>query len=240
MMRGVMLAGMLGVGLAGGADAQEACRQALALGLDVSGSVDAREYRLQMGGLAQALDRASVRAALLERPETPVELLIYEWSGPQDQLTLVPWTRITGAAALDAVIATLSGVERRVDATPGTALGVAMALGAQHLAERSDCWRRTLDISGDGKSNLGPRPRTVKPRLVPHGITINALVIGADDPDGGDVRQAEIAELSAYFKAEVILGPDAFVETALGFEGYAEAMEIKLLRELEGMVLSHR
>ena len=33
-----------------------ACRQALALGLDVSGSVDACEYRLQIDGLAQALD----------------------------------------------------------------------------------------------------------------------------------------------------------------------------------------
>lgn len=220
--------------------AQDVCRHALALGLDVSGSVDAREYKLQVRGVAQALGSDAVRAVLLERVETPVELLVYEWSGPQDQQLLLAWTRITGAAALDGVIAQLGAVERRGEATPGTALGVAMMRGAQYLAERGHCWRRTLDISGDGKSNLGPRPRHVKPRLEGTGITVNALVIGADDPVSGDMRQGEIAELSAYFSAEVIVGPEAFVEVALGFEGYREAMEAKLLRELDVLVLSQR
>ena len=59
-----------------------------------------------------------------------------------------------------------------------------------------------------------------------------------DDPNLGDIRQAEIAELSSYFAAEVILGPDAFVQTALGFADYERAMAQKLLRELEGLVLS--
>lgn len=220
--------------------AAEPCRQALALGLDVSGSIDAREYRLQMGGLAQALGSDAVRASLLERTDTPVELLVYEWSGPQDTMTLVPWTRIVDGQTLEQVITQLNTIERRGDATPGTALGVAMMRGAQHLAQRNECWRKTLDISGDGKSNLGPRPRNIKPQLVDIGITINALVIGADDPATGDARQSEIAELSAYFSAEVILGPDAFIETALGFEDYAAAMEVKLLRELSGLVLSLR
>lgn len=238
-MKAVVLATALALGSSCAA-AQDVCRQALALSLDVSGSVDAREYRLQLGGLAKALGSPAVRAALLERVETPVELMVYEWSGPQDQLLLLPWTRITSAQNLDAAIAQLLTVERRAEATPGTALGVAMMRGAQFLAQRSHCWRQTLDISGDGKSNLGPRPRTVKPQLVATGITLNALVIGADDPAAGDIRQGEIGELSAYFNAEVILGPDAFVEVALGFEGYAEAMERKLLRELDGLVLSMR
>lgn len=224
----------------GPASAQDVCRQALALGLDVSGSVDAREYRLQVDGVAAALGSTAVRAALLERVETPVELLVYEWSGPNDQQLLLPWTRITSPQSLDAAIEKLNAIERRADATPGTALGVAMMRGSQYLAQRSHCWRQTLDISGDGKSNLGPRPRSTKPKLATTGITINALVIGADDPAIGDIRQGEIGELSAYFNAEVILGADAFVEVALGFEGYAEAMERKLLRELDGLVLTMR
>lgn len=220
--------------------AQEPCRQALVLGLDVSGSVDAREYRLQLDGLAQALESDAVRAALLERAETPVEFLVFEWSGPQDQLTLVPWTRMEDGAALEAVTAQLRATQRRADATPGTALGVAMLHGARLLAQRGHCWRRTLDLSGDGKSNLGPRPRTVKPQLEGRGLTVNGLVIGADNQASGDLRQAQIGELSAYFSADVILGPDAFVEVALGFEDYARAMEVKLLRELDGLVLSLR
>lgn len=220
--------------------AQEACRQALALGLDVSGSVDAREYRLQLDGLANALNSDAVRAKLLDQTGAPVEIMVFEWSGPQDQMTLVPWTRVETAPALDQITDQLRATERREEATPGTALGVAMLHGASQLSLRAHCWRKTLDLSGDGKSNLGPRPRDVKSKLEQRGITINALVIGADDPATGDTRQNEIAELSAYFGAEVILGVDAFVHVSLGFEAYADAMEAKLLRELDGLVVSER
>jgi hypothetical protein len=236
MTRGVVLALAL---ICAGQFAQAQCRQAFALGLDVSGSVDAREYRLQMGGLAAALNAQAVREKLLMTPGAPVRILVYEWSGLGDQAVVVPWTEIKDDAALDGVIATLGQTLRR-DATPGTALGVAMGEGAGHLASQADCWKRTLDLSGDGKSNLGPRPRHIKERMQAAGITVNALVIGVDDPNIGDVRQAEIGELSSYFRAEVIVGPDAFVQTALGFADYARAMEEKLMRELDGLVLSQR
>lgn len=212
------------------------CRQALALGLDVSGSVDAREYRLQMDGLAAALDSPKVRQALLMLPGTPVELLVYEWSGPEDPTVILPWTAITSAPVLNAVIGELRATERR-QATPGTALGLAMREGVAHLQDRADCWKLTLDLSGDGKSNLGPRPVDIKPEVEDTGITINALVIGADAPALGDIRQAEISGLSAYFHANVIVGSDSFVETALGFEDYADAMARKLERELETLIL---
>ena len=221
--------------LAGGATAQ--CRQALALGLDVSGSVDAREYRLQLGGLAQALGDAEVRAKIMAMSSAPIRLIVFEWSGPDDQATLVPWTVLDSEAALNGVIATLGQTTRR-EATPGTALGVAMQLGRIYLDQQRDCWKRTLDLSGDGKSNLGPRPRDLKAGIEASGITINALVIGVDDPNTGDIRQSEIGELSSYFNAEVILGPDAFVMTAIGFSDYARAMKQKLLRELDGLVFS--
>jgi hypothetical protein len=217
--------------------ADAACRQALALGLDVSGSVDAREYRLQIKGLAAAFDNVAVRSALLSAPGAPVSLLVYEWSGPSDQAVIAPWASMTSGAVLDGFIETLLQTTRR-EASPGTALGVAMNLGAYYLDQRSECWTRTLDISGDGKSNLGPRPRDLKDALGARGITVNALVIGADNPSAGDQRQAEIGALSSYFRAEVIVGPDAFVETALGFDEYEAAMTRKLLRELEVLAVS--
>ena len=60
--------------------AQAKCRQALALGLDVSGSVDAFEYRLQIDGLAGALLRPEVQQAFMTFPQAPVRLFVYEWA----------------------------------------------------------------------------------------------------------------------------------------------------------------
>ena len=66
---------------------------------------------------------------------------------------------------------------------------------------------------------------------------MNGLVIGSGDLRGGDERFADIKELSSYYRSYVIRGPGSFVETALGFEEYASAMERKLLRELASLVL---
>lgn len=225
------------VSILGGAAQAEPCRQALALGLDVSGSVDAREYRLQLEGLAAAFNNVAVRSALLSSPGAPVSVMVYEWSGPSDQAVIAPWVSMVDGGVLDGFVETLRQTTRR-DASPGTAIGVAVSLGALYLQEKSDCWKRTLDISGDGKSNLGPRPRDVKDAVVAKGITVNALVIGSDSSAAGGNSQAGIGELSSYFRAEVIAGQDAFVETALGFDDYEAAMTRKLLRELEVLAVS--
>ncbi|MEO9897028.1 MAG: DUF1194 domain-containing protein [Paracoccaceae bacterium] len=214
-----------------------ACRQALALGLDVSGSVDAREYRLQLNGLAAALDSPEVRGAIFSMPDAPIALMVYEWSGVKDTAVILKWMDLNDEDTLDLAVQTLRDTQRR-EATPGTALGISMQSGVAFLAQKPDCWKHTLDISGDGKSNLGPRPRDVQPSLPVQGITINALVIGADAASIGDLRQTQVGELVAYFQANVIQGPDAFVEAALGYDDYAAAMARKLLREIETINLS--
>ena len=68
MMRAVLsILIWLALSLQGLAD----CRQALALGLDVSGSVDALEYRLQLDGVAGALLDPEVIGAFLAFPDAP-------------------------------------------------------------------------------------------------------------------------------------------------------------------------
>ena len=218
-----------------GAGAEAACRQALALGLDVSGSVDSGEYRMQLEGLANALEHPEVVDALLQMPEVPVRIAVWEWSGLEQERLLLDWTEITDRATLARAAATLRGTGRAFDAG-ATALGQAMRFGSALLAGQNGCWRRTIDISGDGKANMGPRPQDVRPTLPP-GITLNALVIGADSRGEQDRRMTEIGELVSYFRAYVILGPDAFVETALGFAEYEAAMVRKLKRELQGLVI---
>ncbi|MFZ5961980.1 DUF1194 domain-containing protein [Thalassococcus sp. BH17M4-6] len=216
--------------------ADAACRQALALGLDVSGSVDAEDYALQIQGLAGALTHPEVRAALLTMPSAPVALAVFEWSGPEDQRLTLDWTDITDADALADVAARLRSAAR-ASGDPSTALGSALRYGGGLLRQRGACWKRTLDLSGDGKSNTGPRPQDSHDAL-PDAVTVNALVIGA--PARADQISPGIGELSAYFRAYVIHGPDAFVETALGFEDFEAAMVRKLKRELQGQLFSRR
>lgn len=234
MIRAALLA--LALVLPGLAHGQ--CRQALALALDVSGSVDSREYRLQRQGLANALRHPEVAAALLALPSAPVEVMVYEWSGNGATRILLPWQAITSEASLASAAARIETAQR-AGMPLDTALGAAMQYGIASLAQRA-CWQRTLDISGDGKSNTGPRPAGIRAQATAQNVTINALVIGADARALGNAREVQIGELIAYFRANVIAGPGAFTEPALGFEDYEAAMVRKLKRELEGLAVSMR
>lgn len=210
--------------------AQASCGQALALGLDVSGSVDPQEYWLQREGLAAALSSQAVREVLLARGAAPTDIAVFEWSGPAHQVIVQPWITIGDAAVLAQVTARLRNTPR-IKGSLTTALGSAMHFGLALLDLRQDCGTRTLDVSGDGPANTGPRPQDIPPASIPVDVIINGLVIG--DPARGDIK-----DLSSYFNAYVIRGPGAFVETALGFDDYANAMERKLLRELQSLALS--
>lgn len=216
--------------------AQAACREALVLALDVSGSVDAREYRQQIDGLVAALDSPEVRQALFAMPGAPVDLAVFEWSSPEAQRPILPWTTLDRPETLDAVIARIAAATR-VTGPPATGLGAAMLRGAAMLAQRPACWRRVLDVSADGTSNIGPRPQDVGQGPLFQGITVNGLVVG-HPPGAGPAFASETAALAAYFNAWVIHGPDAFTEIAQGYGDYGRTMRRKLLRELQVLAVS--
>ncbi|NIY72286.1 DUF1194 domain-containing protein [Marivivens donghaensis] len=200
------------------------CRQALALGLDVSGSVDPSEYRLQLDGLAGALTSQDVSEAILSDTIAPIRLAVYQWSGPEAVKLLVPWTALDSAAAIADVAATLEATNTAPsDVT--TAIGAAILTGEALMDQQPECWRHTLDLSGDGQNNNGPRPQDIPERF---DMTVNGLVVlGADNDDA----------LISYWKTNVIRGPQRFVETASGFEDYEKAMRRKLLREVRSLAL---
>ncbi|MGB3314984.1 MAG: DUF1194 domain-containing protein [Albidovulum sp.] len=229
-------AGIAALLLAGG-PAHAACRQALAIGLDVSGSVDQREFTLQTKGLAAALTSDAVRAVLLDAPGYPVALAVFDWSGEGHQRLILDWLEITDATTLDRVVSVI-GSAVRIERSPATGVGAAMLYGDALLARRPDCPRAALDLTGDGLNNSGPQPRDITLPQRARPVTVNALVIGVNRDQGWDGGDPGVAELTAWFTAEVIRGPDAFVEVALGFEDFQAAMERKLLRELAGLTVS--
>ncbi len=208
----------------------------MALGLDVSASVDTAEYRLQLDGLAAALRAPQLQRQILRDAHAPVWIVAFEWAGSDHQRVLIDWRPLGSAEEIEAVARQLEGV-RRSRSSPSTAIGAAMRY-ASHLFDRGPvCWRRTLDLSGDGTNNDGPSPGDISRAVGYRDITVNGLVIGADRAMGRDERQMALMELSAYFRRRVIHGPGAFIEVAQGFEDYERAMTRKLLRETRAMQL---
>jgi hypothetical protein len=204
--------------LAASPAAAQECRIALSLGIDVSNSVDAAEYRLQTRGLAAALTAPEVRAAFFSAPGR-VALQVFEWSGRRQQSVRQDWMMIAVPADLDAVAARLRAQERSA-AAHATALGHAMRFGAVQLERGPVCAERKLDLAGDGENNDGLEPAdALRPGAGP--LTINALAIGP-----------ERAALAEYFAENVIRGPGAFVELARDHADFERAMRRKLVREL--------
>ena len=216
------LAALLGL-LAAPATAQE-CRLALVLAVDVSSSVDAAEDRLQRDGLAYALRSPAVREAL--RAGDPVALWAFEWSGSRAQAAILPgWVLLSDDAAVEAAAQAIERSTRSRSNLP-TAVGPALAHAALSFREAPDCRARTIDVAGDGIHNEGFTPAMAY-REFPafEGVTVNALIVGGA---GG-----EDAELVAWYQAEVLRGPGAFSVYTDNYDGYARAMEAKLLRELQ-------
>ncbi len=220
--------------MAGGAAAD--CRQALVLAIDVSASVDGREYRLQSGGLADALRDVEVRAAFLARPEAPVALAVFEWSGAAYQQVVVDWTMVETGEVLDAVAATIEQNPLPALQTT-TGIGAAMLYAGALLARGPDCAERTVDISGDGQNNDWPRPEEARNDPALDGVTINGLVIGADFPIDHELNPNRMGALRIYYRNRVIRGASAFVEEADDFDDFGEAMRRKLIRELSTVMI---
>ncbi len=198
------------------ASVAQACGLALVLAVDVSGSVDSREYRIQMDGLAAALRDGIVVEALLSQ-EAMVTLI--QWTGSSRQRQTVPWTQMRYADDLER-FATAVEENKRVWRNFSTAVGEALLASEIALTDVPHCSRKVIDVSGDGISNEGVSPRDRHAALGALDVTVNALAIETDDED-----------LTGWFFENLILGEGAFVVTANGFEDYPEQIRRKLQRE---------
>jgi len=212
---------------------QPPCRLALALGMDISSSVDPLEDALQRGGLARALRSPEVVDAILSQPDRHVALAMFEWSGRLQQDLVIPWVLLTDIATIEAVSQRIARSQRSY-AEFSTAIGHALEFSHALFDAGPACDAYTLDLSGDGANNDGFGPDIAYARLDFSRITVNALAITVTE-EGTDHGMAEGAPqgLADYFLTDVIRGPGAFVERAAGFEDFERAMRRKLLRELD-------
>lgn len=216
------------------AASQAACSDlSLALAIDLSGSVDDREYSLQMMGYAAAFRNTEVLRAL--RNAGTVDVAVVAWGDSAFSPQVVPWHRIRDAASANLLATRFDTFTRRVTGDTGIGAGVAAAIDL--LEEGSRCTdRKVINVSGDGRESNQSRPRRqsqplmyVRQRAQDLGITINGLAI----------VDAE-ADLASYYQDHLITGEGAFVMQIDTFEDFATAIAGKLAREIgfETMIMS--
>ena len=221
-------------------NAAKPCRHALVLALDVSGSVNNEEYHLQIKGLSSALLSPKVQNIILEQPNKPVSIAIFEWSSKDHQNMIHPWAEITSQGDLYKLAAALHNHQKN-HATLKTAIGSALRYGLNLLNQKKNCLRRTIDISSDGANNDGITPPETYATYNFSGTTVNALVVSLGDvADKQNMVVTRRKELRKYYEDRIIRGPGAFTILALGYQDFERAMTLKLLKELAPTAISDR
>lgn len=195
----------------------------LVLAVDASSSVSSDEFDLQMRGIAEAFRDPAVVGVLEAIGGAGIGVSLMQWSSPNQQDLSVGWAYVYDESSAHefADVVEMTG---RVVPGGATAIGSALETSLAILDNSSfEGRRQAIDISGDGRSNMGMNPSVMRDRAVARGITINGLAVLSDEPG-----------VDRHYEEEVIGGPGAFLITAEDFDDFAEAMLEKLVREIAG------
>jgi len=202
---------------------------ALALGIDISGSIDPEEAKLQREGYVLAFRDPVIVKAILGGPNGRITVAYFEWSDSWMQKLLIDWTLLDSEAAIEAFA-------RRLDDAPISIARRTSISGAIRYAiplfGRSpyEAQRKVLDISGDGSNNDGGLVTEMRYEALKDKIVINGLPIMNDRPNPFGFPNE--ADLDRYYLHCVTGGPRSFVEVARNFEDFPRAVRKKLLQEV--------
>ena len=232
--------------------ADDGVATALVVSVDVSGSVDDARFRLQMEGIAEALEDAAVLRAVLGSPGG-IYFSMVTWA---DEASLaVGWRRIATKADALATAAEVRALPRRKgDFTcVGRMMSTITASVIPALPVAAD--RVVVDVSGDGGDNCSDPDaiRQQREALLATGATVNGLPIlvpgendvvgaGAYRAPGYGLREMPIQEdrrvgLEQWYRANVVGGPSAFLLAAQGYRDFSRALRQKFVIEI-GMLES--
>jgi len=203
--------------------AAEMVDTALVLAVDVSESVNAKRYALQMAGIADTFDDPDIQDMILSGPHHAMFVALVEWSNKA--FLTIPWTLITSRGDAEA----FADAVRRSPRADKQFTCMARSLQIMHdkvlpfLPAPAN--RTIVDVSGDGRDNCNTKPPVdaVRDQLVLAGVTINGLPILEGD---------EAATLENWYRDHVIGGNGAFLLPAHGFDDVERAMRKKFFVEV--------
>lgn len=220
---------------------------ALLVSVDVSNSVDEHRYRLQMEGIAAALEDSAVMDAILNGPQSAILFALVEWSD-RPQLS-IPWTKIATKTEAKAVAATIRKLPRNEGEFTCVANMLRFAFDKIVTQIPSQATHIVIDVSGDGVDNCNGKETTdaVRDELIASGVVINGLPILESDASGPLAPKSPGAHLNAspspgaasepfplevWYREHVMGGTGAFVLPAYGYEDFGRAMREKFVVEV--------
>lgn len=199
----------------------------LVLSVDVSGSINSEEFRLQQQGYADAFRDIDI-INQISNLRDGLAVNMQFWASRIGNST--GWFHITDAVSANAFADAITNLSRY---SAGSSTNIAAGIqGATDLILNNDFEGRSkvIDVSGDGLQNTGcsPQPTCLTPLLtaardnaVSNGITINGFAI-----------QSDVATLGNYFEANVKGGDDAFVIGVADFDDFGNGIKTKIKAEI--------
>ncbi|MBA8913222.1 hypothetical protein HNR51_002305 [Methylorubrum thiocyanatum] len=239
---------------AGGARPEQTAAVALVVSVDVSQSVDDSRFRLQMEGIAEALEDPGVIAAMTGHPGGTLFAMV-TWA---DRAGLaLGWRRIATRADALATAAQVRATPRQ--SGEFTCLGQMFRTVTASVipALPVPAERIVVDVSGDGIDNCTDPDDLEAERtaLLATGATINGLPIlvpGENDVVGAGAYRApgyglratplpqERTDLAQWYGAHVVAGPGAFLLKAAGYGDFSRALRRKFVIEVSGLAAGKR
>ena len=199
----------------------------LVLAVDISLSMDEKEFALQRAGYVEALRHPDFIQAVRSGSTGRIALAYFEWAGTVRDDALIGWQVIDSAESANSFADKVAA--RPFRSFRGTSISSALAFGAE-LFDRTDFQgeRSVIDISGDGPNNIGPPVTTTRDAAVAKGITINGLPIL--------IRPSPtFSHLDQYYAQCVTGGPGSFVLPVYKTAEFSMAIRRKLILEVSGI-----
>lgn len=199
---------------------------ALVISIDVSSSVNARRYQLQLEGIAAAIEDRAVVNSVLSGPAGAILVGVVAWA---DRARLaVPWTVVRNAREAAGLAARIRSLEQQ-DGAYTCLARMLHYLGEKVVPRLPVAAAKTIvDVSGDGPDNCnsGGLLDQARGRIVAAGATINGLpILGGEHAD----------TLEGWYRENVIGGDAAFIMPAMGYDDFARAFRQKFVVEMSAV-----
>jgi hypothetical protein len=231
-MKPALLATAFLLGGIGFARAAQPVDLALVVLDDVSGSINAEEYKLEKDGYLAAFSDPRVIHAITSGPFGAIAVCFVEFAGAGEVSNVVNWTILHDAASAKAFGQRLHDAPR--SNWGRTAIGDGITLALKDLEQSGvQATRQVIDVAGDGTNNAGRPVQEARDEAARKGVTINGLAIANESnvpwlqehthPPGG---------LDNYYRRNVTAGEVSFVLTVHNYSSFGEAVIRKLVNEI--------